>query len=448
MDEIKLAQEIVSKVANQGAEAEVYFRVGHETEIQVDQGKVENLSHAGNKGMGVRIILDGSEGYAYTSDFSPESVEKAWQSAFELAKVGDQDPYRSLPQPGVILDEDLEIFDGTLAHTPIAEKIAFALEVERAALGFDKRIVLTNRCTYFDHDITVFLVNSKGFSGSYKQTRAASYLNAIARESEFTSMALGMGASTHMADLDAQEIGMEAGRNAIRMLGGKPVPSQEASVVFSPLVASQLVTFLSLALKADEMQRGRSFLLGRMGEDVASDIVSLLDNGRLKRGLASVPFDAEGVPSRATKVIDEGILQGVLHNSYTARKAGLESTGNATRRSHRQPPELFPTNFYLQPGELTPEAILSGVESGLYVLNTMTTGGINPVSGDYSVAARGIWIENGEFVRPVNEVTLAAPMDQMLKQVSAVGNDLRFVPMYGVFGSPTIRIDGMTIAGK
>ncbi|OGO18268.1 MAG: hypothetical protein A2Z14_19740 [Chloroflexi bacterium RBG_16_48_8] len=257
-----------------------------------------------------------------------------------------------------------------------------------------------------------------------------------------------MGASTFLADLDAEEIGVEAGRNAIRMLGGKSVPSQEASVVFSPMVASQWITFLSLALKADEMQRGRSFLLGKMGEDVASDIVSLLDNGRLKRGLASAPFDAEGVPSRATKIIEEGVLQGVLHNSYTARKEGVASSGNASRSSHRQPPDLMPTNFYLQPGEMTPEAILSSVERGLYVLNTMTTGGINPVSGDYSVAARGIWIEDGELTGPVNEVTLAAPMDQMLRQVSAVGNDLRFISMYGVFGSPTIRIDGMTIAGK
>jgi PmbA protein len=448
MDEIKLAQDIISKVSETGAEAEIYFQLGHETEIQVDQGKVEKLSHAGNKGMGVRIILDGSEGYAYTSDFSLESAEKIWQSAYELAKVGDQDPFRGLPDPGMLSDEDLEIYDGAVAQTPIDQKIAFALEVERAAMGFDKRIVLTNRCTYIDHDITVILVNSKGFSGSYKQSMAASYLNAIAREGDSTSMALGIGASTFLGDLSAEEIGIEAGKNAIRMLGGKPIPSQEASAIFSPLVASQWVTFLSFALKADEMQRGRSFLLDKMGQDVASDIVSLLDNGRLKRGLGSAPFDAEGVPSRATKVIEEGVLQGILHNTYTARKEGLESTGNASRRSHRQPPDLFPTNFYFQPGEMSPEAILSGVERGLYVLNTMTTGGINPVSGDYSVAARGIWIENGELVGPVNEVTLAAPMGQMLKQVSAVGNDLRFVPMYGVFGSPTIRIDRMTIAGK
>ena len=181
---------------------------------------------------------------------------------------------------------------------------------------------------------------------------------------------------------------------------------------------------------------------------MASDIVSLLDNGRLKRGLASAPFDGEGVPSRATQIIDEGVLPAVFHNTYTARNGGVESTGNATRGSHRQLPDLVPTNFYLQPGEMTQEIIISGVERELYILNTMSTGGIYPVSGDYSVSARGIWIENDELAGPVHEVTIAAPMDQMLKHVSAVGNDLKVVPMNGVFGSPTIRIDGMTIAGK
>jgi len=448
MDELKLAENIVAKASSTGAEVEVYIQTGRETRIQVDQGKVENLSHAGNKGLGVRVLLDGCEGYAYSSDFSDENLNQVWKSAYELAKVGDPDPYRGLPDAEEIRDEDLDIFDPSISETPIKEKIDFVLGVERAAVGFDERIFRTNRCTYQDADSKVTLVNSKGFSGSYNQTLAASYLMAIGREGEDTSMALGFGASIALADLNAEEIGLEAARNTIRLLGGKPVPSQEASVVLSPQIASQLITFISLALKADEMQRGRSFLIGKVGEDVASDIVSLLDNGRLKRGLASAPFDGEGVPSRATKIIDEGVLQAVLHNTYTARREGVGSTGNAARSSHRQPPDLLPTNFYLQPGEMTPETIISGVERGLYVLNTMSTGGINPVSGDYSVAARGIWIENGELAGPVNEVTIAAPMDQMLKHVSAVGNDLRFVPMGGVFGSPTIRIDGMTIAGK
>jgi PmbA protein len=448
MDQQKLAERIVAEASSQGAEVEVYVQSGRETRIQVEEGKVENLSHAGKKGMGVRVILDGCEGYAYTSDFGEESLKNTWQSAYELAKVGDSDEFRGLPDIEEVIQEDLEIFDPSTAETPINEKIDFLLGVERAALGFDKRIFKTNRCTYIDEDEVVTLVNSNGFSGSYRHSGAASFVLAIGREGESTSMGQGIDAAIALADLDAEKIGQEAAQKCIQLLGGKAVESQEASVVLVPEIASQFITFLSLALKADDMQRGRSFLLGKMGQDVASDNVSLLDNGRLKGGLASAPFDAEGVPSRPTKLIDEGILQGVLHNSYTARKDGVKSTGNAARQSHRQPPALLPSNFYLQPGEMSQEEIISGVDRGLYVLNTMSTGGINPVSGDYSVAARGIWIESGELVGPVNEVTIAASMDQMLKQVSAVGNDLRFIPIYGVFGSPTIRIDGMTIAGK
>jgi PmbA protein len=448
MDEQKLAERIVAEASSQSAEVEVYVQSGRETRIQIDEGKVENLSHAGKKGMGVRVILEDSEGYAYTSDFSDESLSKTWKSAYQLAQVGDADEFRGLPDVEQMIEQDLEIFDASTAETPINEKIDFLLGVERAALGFDKRIFKTNRCTYIDEDEVVTLVNSKGFSGSYRRSYAASFVLAIGREGESTSMGRGIDAAIALTDLNAEEIGQEAARKCIQLLGGKAVESQEASVVLVPEIASQFITFLSLALKADDMQRGRSFLLGKMGQDVASDNVSLLDNGRLKGGLASAPFDAEGVPRRPTKLIEEGILQSVLHNTYTARKDGVKSTGNAARQSHRQPPALLPSNFYLQPGEIAPEEIISGVDRGLYVLNTMSTGGINPVSGDYSVAARGIWIEDGELVGPVNEVTIAASMEQMLKQVSAVGNDLRFIPIYGVFGSPTIRIDGMTIAGK
>jgi PmbA protein len=448
MNELKLAEEIVSKASATGAEVEVYFQIGRDTHIQVDRGKVEKLSQAGNKGLGVRVLIDGQEGYAYTSDFSPESVDQTWQAANKLAQVVDRDEYRGLPEPGLVSDEDLQIFDPVICETPIQQKIQLALDLERIALDYDERIVSTNRCTYIDQELQVILVNSRGFSGAFKRTVFSAYLFAIGREKEETAKALGFGASSFLSDLDPEEIGSEAARDATRLLGGKPVPSQEASVVFNPFVASELIFFLSQALRADEMQRGRSFLLNKMGDEVASDIVSLLDNGCLPRGIGSAPFDAEGVPQGATKIIDEGILQSVLHNSYTARKGGASSTGNASRGSHRQPPALAPTNFYLQPGSMSPEEVISGVDRGLYVLNTMTTGGINPVSGDYSVAARGIWIEGGELVGPVNEVTIAAPMDRMLRQVSAVGSDLRFVPMGGAFGSPTIRIDGMMIAGK
>ncbi len=448
MDYLQLAEDVVKRVAAQGAEAEAYIVVGRESQVQVDQGKVEKLSHAGSKGLGVRVIVNGRMGYAYTSDFSAASIEETWRAALALARAADPDEHRVLPDPQPIPDEDLEVFDPALEQVPMEEKIAFALAVEEATLGADPRVALTNRCTYADSVASVYLVNSRGFAGHYRHSFAVSYVIAIGRDGEEQTMAFGLDASPFLADLDPQAIGQEAGEKAARLLGGQPVPTQEGTVVFSPIATAELVGALAQALTAEAMQRGRSFLLGKMGQDVASDVVSLLDNGRLRRGLASAPFDGEGVPTRATRLVDEGVLQAVLYDTYTAHREGRASTGNAARSSHRTPPTLAPTNFYLQPGSLSPEEIIAGVEQGLYVLSTMNTGGINPVSGDYSVAARGLWIEKGRLTYPVNEVTVAAPLERLLKQVQAVGNDLRFVPFGGIFGGPTIRVDGMTIGGR
>jgi PmbA protein len=263
-----------------------------------------------------------------------------------------------------------------------------------------------------------------------------------------TTLGMGFGGSTHWADMNAESIGREAASIAVRLLGGKPVPTQRATVVFSPLIAAELVDALSQALTGEAMQRGRSFLVGKLGQSVAADNITLIDNGRLPRGLGSAPFDAEGVPTRASRLLDEGVLQAVVYDTYTARKDGRQSTGNARRASHRVVPSPGMTNFYLQPGNLLPEDIIAGVDNGLYVLNTMNVGGINPVSGDYSVAASGLWIENGQLTHPVNKVTIALPLGELLNQIKAIGCDLRFVPFFGAVGAPTIRVDGVVIGGE
>ncbi len=450
MDYLQTAKDIIAAITAETPEieAEVYFEEGNESQVEVSQGKVEKLSRAGSKGMGVRIILDGKMGYAYTSDFSDQSVEKTWRAAVELAQVADSDEFRSLPDPQPIPEEDLEIYDPAVADIPMEDKVAFALAVEKATLESDPRIAQTDSCTYIDGVGAVYLSNSRGFEGSYQSSFVVAYIAAIAREGEETSTAYGLGASTHLSDLNAEEIGKEAGSKAASLLGGAPVPTQEATVVMDPVVASQLVANLAQALTADAMQRGRTFLLDKMGQDVAADKVTLLDNGRMKRGMSSAPFDAEGVPTGATRLLDEGTFQAVVYDAYSAKKDGVGSTGNASRGSHRSAPSLSTSNFYLQPGNQSPEDIIGGVEKGLYVISTMNVGGINPVSGDYSVAASGMWIENGKLTRPVNEVTIAMPLDKLLKQIKSVGSDLRFVPFYGSVGAPTIRIDGMMIAGK
>jgi PmbA protein len=448
MDYLQLAQEVVDQAKSAGAEADAFISIGKQTNIQVNRGEVEKLSHAGSKGLGVRIIKEGKMGYAYTSDFSAESVARTTEAALALAEAADADENRVLPPLQSIPETDLQIYDPAIAATAMEEKVAFAKELEAAALAADERVVMTNRATYLDAIFDVYLVNSNGFSGSYKKSFAGSFLMAMAAEGDERATAFGVGVSSSLADLDAKAIGTEAGEKAAKLLGGKPVATQEATVVYSPFAAAGLVGTFARALTAEAMQRSRSFLQGKMGQDVAADVVTILDNAILPGGMASRPFDDEGHVSQATRLINEGVLEAVLHDAYTAHKEGTNSTGNANRGSHRQSPSLAPSNFYIQPGNQTPEELIAGVKKGLYVVNTMNTHSINPVSGDYSVSAQGFWIEDGQLGQPVNEVTIALPLDKLLKSVKGVANDLIFLPFGGAIGSPTFSVDGVMIGGQ
>jgi PmbA protein len=446
MDFLQIAHEVVNQASASGAQAEAYIALGSQTNIQVRQGEVEKLSYAGSKGLGVRVIVEGKMGYAYTSDFTPASLRKTVTAALDLATVADADPQRALPDPKPISPEDLAIYDPAMLQTPPEAKVAFQKAVEAAALGYDPRVKVSNMNMYMDGVMQVFLVNSKGFAGNYASTFAGSYIMVMAMAEADRSVGFGLGFDRSIGALDAHKIGAEAGEQAVKLLGGKPVPTQTATVVYNPFAASGLLSALADALTADAMQRNRTFLQGKLGATVAADVVTLLDNGRLPGGLATRPFDDEGNPTSATRLIDEGVFQAVLYDEYTARKDGAQSSGNATRNSHRTPPALSPSNFYIQPGNATPDAIIAGVERGLYVVNTMNTV-MNPVSGDYSVSAQGFWIENGKLTHPVNNVTIALPLPDLLRQVTTVGNDLTFLPFGGSIGAPTIRVDGMTIGG-
>ncbi|MFO7540155.1 MAG: TldD/PmbA family protein [Chloroflexota bacterium] len=448
MDYLEITQRVIDQATAAGADAEAYLTVGKETNIEVNQGEVAKLSFAGSKGLGVRVIQNGRMGYAYTSDFSTDSLRRCTAYALTLAEAADADEFRRLPQPQPVPEEALDNYDPEMATLPAETKVTFAKQLEQAALAADERVIMALNTRYLDNVSDVFLATSKGFSGSYKQSFAAGIVMAMASDGQERAMAFGVGINNSIRKLDAQQIGQEAGEQAAKLLGGKPVPTQEATIVYSPFAAHAVIGALARALTAEAMQKNRSFLQGKMGQDVASDMVTLLDNGRLPGGLATRPFDDEGVPTGATRLIDEGVLQAVLHDTYTAGKERTTSTGNATRLSHRQPPQLTPSNFYLQPGNITPDELIAGVQNGLYVVNTMNTHSINPVSGDYSVSAQGFWIEDGRLTHPVNEVTIAIPLDQLLKNIKAVANDLLFLPFMGAIGSPTFRVDGVMIGGQ
>jgi PmbA protein len=447
MDYLPMAQEVVRAASAGGAEAEAYIATGSETNIEVRNGEVAKLSYAGSKGLGVRVIVNGKMGYAYTSDFSPASLTKTVNTALLLAEVADIDEHRGLPEPQPISAEDLGTFDPTMLITPAEEKVAFQKAVEAAALQYDPRVKVSNFNSYMDSVNHVYLANSKSFAGAYSSTFAGSFLMVMAADGADRAVGFGLAIGRGLHELDAAKIGRQAGEQAVNLLGGKAVPTQTATVVYSPFAASGLLGALAQALTAEAMQRNRTFLQDKLGETVAADVVTLLDNGRLRGGLATRPFDDEGNPTRATRLIDEGVFQAVLYDEYTARKDGKQSSGNAVRGSHASRPHLAPSNFYLQPGQETPEQVIAGVTNGLYVVNTMNTHSINPVSGDYSVSAQGFWIKDGRLTHPVNNVTIALPLAQLLQNVKAVANDLTFLPFGGAIGSPTLRVDGVMIAG-
>ena len=449
MDYLEFAKDVVARAVERGVEAEAFVNVGQNTSVEVDRGEVEKLSQAGSKGLGVRVIRAGKMGYAYTSDFGASSIEKTIEAAVTLADVADGDEYRSLPAPQPIPEDDLEVYDEAIVELPIGRKVEMARRIEKAALRYDERVILTNSCTLMSQYGTVAVANSKGIAGSYDKSFVGGFVMVMAADESDRSMALGFDFGSRLADFKPTEVGKDAARKAVGMLGGRPVPTQRASVVYSPMAATSVLGALSRALGADAMQRNRSFLEGKIGETVAADVVTVLDNGRLPGGIATRPFDDEGVPTAATRLIDEGVLQTALHDHYTATRDGTaSSTGNANRRSHSAMPSLDASNFYFQPGHETPAEVIGGVEQGLYVESVMNTASINPISGDYSISAKGYWIEKGELSHPVNEVTIALPMQELLRNVKAVGNDLTFVPMGGALGSPTIRVDGVMIGGS
>lgn len=447
MDYLELAQRVVQDASAEGREVEVMITDRKETEISISDGAVEKLLQSGSRGMGVRVLMEGRTGYAYTSDFSEESIAATWQSAVELAQVATPDALRKLPEPQAIPDEDLALWDEALTTASTDEKIAAALQLERGALEADPRIVALIFCDYNDIYGHTYLANSKGFAGSYGRTVTVGVVGAVARDETSAVQGFSFRVANNLTDLNPRAIGEAAAQKALRMLGGQPVPTQTTTVVLDHFVGAQILAAFTRALSAEAWQRNRSFLIGKMGEEIGSSMVTIMDNGRLPGGIGSAPFDGEGVPMQATRLVDEGVLQNLIYDSYTAAKDDTFSTGNAVRSGHRSLPTLGPSNFYMQAGIKSPEELIANVDDGFYVLSVMQTGGIDPVTGDCSMSANGVWIKDGQLTDAVGGVTIATTLGDFLQNITDVGNDLQQIPIFGALGVPTLRVDNVRVGG-
>jgi PmbA protein len=318
-----------------------------------------------------------------------------------------------------------------------------AIRTEAAALSVDKSITNSEGASFEYARSQVVLANTLGFNGAYEGTGAGLYCVPIAQSKDGMQRDHWMSAARHRNQLASpEEIGKKAAERALRRLGARKIPTCQVPVVFDPLSARSLVSHLFDGVSGSSIYRRSSFLIDQLGQTVASPNVTIVDDALMPAGLGSSPFDDEGVPTQVTPIIENGVLRNYLHSAYTARKLGSKPTGNGSRAASGVV-TIGPTNFYLKGGPHTPEEIIGSIKKGLYVVELIGFG-VNTVTGDYSRGAVGLWIENGKFVRPVQEVTIAGNLLEMLKNIEMVGNDVTFV---GAIAAPTLKIGNMVISG-
>jgi PmbA protein len=446
----ELARRAAEAAATAGAsDAEAWAEGSRSREVRVHAGEVESLTEASGRGVGIRAWIGARTGYAYGTDLSEAGLTELAEAAVGAARVADEDESAGAPEPSGETTEIPGLYDEGVAASETAEVIELAKRIERVALDRDSRVTGVEEVVYVDEDSNAAIATSRGVSGAFGASAAYSFLQAMATQDSEVQTGLGFGVARSPRDLDSGEIGAEAGDEASSMLGATKPESRTCPVVLSDRVAASFAGFIGGALSADEVQRGRSPFADRLGDEVASSALRIADDGTDPGGLASAPFDGEGTPRGRTPLLADGKLLAYLHDSYTARRGGATSTGNASRASYRSPPSVSPSNLMIEPGELSLEQLLERAGDGVYITEVAGLhSGVNPVTGRYSVGATGKALRGGELAEPLREFTIAGELLETLAAVQAVGSDVRWVPFGGSVHSAPILVGEMAIGGS
>ncbi|MGQ0668177.1 MAG: TldD/PmbA family protein [Actinomycetota bacterium] len=423
---------------------EAYAEESRRTEVRARGGEIEGLTFAESRGVGVRVISGGRLGYAYAADPSAGEVGEAVAGARENAGFATPDEFNALPA-GEAVKAMPELFRERQAGVPTERKVSLALDLERVAITTDPRVRKVVGAEYGDTVSRIALASTAGVDAEYSRTDCWCGVYALAEEGDETQTGFSYRLARELGELESADVAAESATRASRMLGAVKPPTVKVPVVLDPFAGSSFMGVLSGALSAEAVQKGRSLFASLVGRQVGSDVFTLVDDGRLLAGPGASPFDDEGVRTERTELISGGRLMGFLHNTYTARRGGTASTGNARRGGYRSVPGVGTTNLYVEPGRAPPADILSQAEGGVLIQEVSGVhSGANPISGQFSVGATGLRITGGEIGEPLREMTIASTVPEMLTAVAAVGNDLRFFTSVGV---PTILIGEMTIAG-
>lgn len=444
-----LASELVAELKKQGADAaDVYVvsTVGFNTMVRL--GKIERLQQSINKGLGLRVIKNGAMANTFTTDFADRAVKDLAKDTMQIVQVSNADKNNGLAPKEMLgnYEGKLMLFDPSIAKLTPEKKIEMARTAEEAGMKFDKRIKNANGTSWNDSQSQVTLANSDGFVGQYQGTSASLSCSLLAEDEDGTKQTDGhFTFGRFLSSLaDPRLIGEEAGRRVVRKLGGRKVKSAVVPVVLDPRVASFMLGDIFGAATGGSIYRRMSYLVDKVGQQVTSPMITIVDDAIMADGVASRPFDAEGVKSSSVVVIEKGVLKQYVCDSYSARRLSLKPTGNAAR-SYQGNPNTGSSNLYIKNGDTSPADIIKSVKNGLY-LDRVGGQGMNSTTGDFSMGANGQWIENGEITHAVQEITVAGNILKVLSNVKAVGNDMNF--KLGTTASPTLLIGEMTVGGE
>ena len=448
LDLKQIATDVVARAMKAGASAaEVVAREGSEFSTVVRRSEVETLKEAGSKALGVRVFFGQRAANTSTSDLSPEGVSQMVSAAVELAKITSEDPFGGIPEPSQLgkLSTDLDLYYDDVYSLSTADRIDYARRAEKAAIEGDERIKNTEGGSFDAAVGRKVLANSHGFVGEYQRSYCSVSAVPIAQDENGNMQRdYWYSVARTLQKLESPEsVGKVAQMRTLRRLGARKVKTARVPIVFESTVARALLDHIFEAVNGDSIYRNASFLTGKLGEKIAGDNITVIDDGTMVGGFGSSPFDGEGVPTRRTTVIDNGVLNSYLLNTYTARKLKLQTTGNASR-GLAGTPGIGSGNFFLQPGTKSAKEIIGDIKEGLFLTEFLGFG-VNLVTGDFSRGASGLWIVNGEPAFPVEEITVAGNLKDMINNIVEIGSDLEF---RGSIACPTLRIDGMTVAGE
>lgn len=438
---------LFEKALNEGFEnCEVYYTDGENISITVYEGEVEKYNIDKSFGLSFRGMLNGKMGYSYTEILDDKAIDMLIKSAKEAAGCIESNDIQFIYEGDKNYSE-VKTYSEKLENIDASKLIDIALELEKETKGYSDKVINLNACKISYSSSKNGIYNTKGLELNNKGNLLISYVIPIVEENNEKQDGIGYMIVDSIDELDTKKIAKQGVEDALSKLGGKSIPSGNyKTIIYNEAMASLLETF-SDVFSAEEAQRGLSLLKGKEGKVIASDIVSIIDDPLMDNGLASAPFDDEGVATFKKEIVSKGVLNTLLHNLKTANKANLKTTGNGFKSSYSSPVSVEPTNFYIEKGMKTLEELMNEVDEGVIITDFAGLhSGANSITGDFSLASKGFYIKDGRKIYPIDQITVAGNFFELLKNIKDIGNDLNF-PISSI-GSPSVVVEGLSIAGK